>query len=146
MRIYSQWRLRVMLIASCHCGAVRLEVARKPRQLTDCNCSICRRYGALWAYYSRTTVRLACPQQALVAYIWGDRTLEFYHCGTCGCVTHHERVRKTSNSTVAVNARMMEPEAIASVRIRKLDGALTWKYLDDQFQAATDNGSTRRAS
>lgn len=120
-----------MLIASCHCGAVRLEVARKPRQLTDCNCSICRRYGALWAYYSRKSVRLAYPPEAAVAYVWGDGTLEFYHCRTCGCAMHHERVRKTSNSTVGVNARMMESDAIASVRIRKLDGALTWKYLDD---------------
>jgi hypothetical protein len=37
-----------MLYASCHCGAVLLEIARKPRQLTECNCSICRRYGGLW--------------------------------------------------------------------------------------------------
>jgi hypothetical protein len=40
-----------MLTATCHSGAVRLEIPRKPRQLTSCNCSICRRYGTLWAYY-----------------------------------------------------------------------------------------------
>jgi len=40
------------LSGSCHCGAVVVNVARRPRQLTDCNCSICRRYGTLWAYYS----------------------------------------------------------------------------------------------
>ena len=39
-----------MLIATCHCGAVRLQIPRKPRTLTDCNCSICRRYGTRWAY------------------------------------------------------------------------------------------------
>jgi hypothetical protein len=33
-------------------------------------------------------------------------------------------------STVAVNARRMEPEAIAGVRIRRLDGASTRRYLD----------------
>lgn len=120
-----------MLFASCHCGAVRLEMARKPRQLTDCNCSICRRYGTLWAYYSRKTVRVVRGTDAMSAYVWGDGTLEFYHCNTCGCVTHHERVKKASDSTVAVNARTMEPDAIASLRIRKLDGASTWKYLDE---------------
>ena len=27
-----------MLTATCYCGAVRVEVPRKPRRLTDCNC------------------------------------------------------------------------------------------------------------
>jgi hypothetical protein len=40
-----------MLTASCHCGAVMVQVPRKPRSLTNCNCSMCRRYGVLWAYY-----------------------------------------------------------------------------------------------
>jgi hypothetical protein len=118
------------LHASCHCGAVRLEIARRPRQLSARNCSICRRYGALWAYFSHRTVRVVCAPGALRTYAWRNRTLEFYHCKTCGCVTHHERARKRPDSTVAVNARTMAPEAIASVRIRRLDGAATWKYLD----------------
>ncbi|HVR29907.1 MAG TPA: GFA family protein [Thermoanaerobaculia bacterium] len=120
-----------MVVASCHCGAVRLEVARKPRQLTDCNCSICRRNGALWAYYSRKTVKVTSAPGAASAYVWGDGTLELYHCNICGCVTHHERTQKRPDSTVGVNARMMDPEAIASARIRRLDGADTWKYVDE---------------
>ena len=121
-----------MLSATCHCGAVRLEVDRKPRQLTDCNCSVCRRYGALWAYYSTNTVRFLCAEDAFAVYVWGKGSIEFCHCRSCGCVTHHQRVRKTRDSTVAVNARMMEPERITSIRIRKLDGASTWKYLDQE--------------
>jgi hypothetical protein len=120
-----------MLSASCHCGAVRLEIAQKPRQLTDCNCSICRRYGALWAYYSRKSVRVACAPGAASAYAWGHKSIEFYHCITCGCLTHYERANKDSDGRMAVNARMMDPEDIATVRIRKLDGARTWKYLDE---------------
>lgn len=120
-----------MLTASCHCGAVRLEVDEAPRTLTDCNCSICRRYGALWVYYTRRSARVVSPAGAMSAYVWGDKTLEFYHCNTCGCVTHHERVEKGPESTVGVNARLLEPDAIASVRVRTLDGASTWKYLDE---------------
>ena len=41
-----------MLTATCHCGAVGVDVPRRPRRLTSCNCSICRRYGTLWAYAS----------------------------------------------------------------------------------------------
>jgi hypothetical protein len=119
-----------MLHASCHCGAVRLELARRPRQLTECNCSICRRYGARWAYYSHKTVRVVGARGATSIYSWRNGTLEFYRCKRCGCVTHHERAKKRGDSTVAVNARMLEPEAVAGVRIRKLDGASTWRYLD----------------
>ena len=121
-----------MLFGSCHCGAVRLEIARKPPQLTQCNCSICWRYGALWAYYTRKSARVVCAAGTVVAYTWGNRAIEFYHCTYCGCLTHYERAEKKHDDTrIAVNARMLAPEDIASIRIRKLDGAATWKYLDE---------------
>jgi hypothetical protein len=58
-----------MLRASCHCGAVVLELARRPRTLTECNCSICRRYGALWTYCSRSRARVAQGRRFLVRYV-----------------------------------------------------------------------------
>jgi hypothetical protein len=119
-----------MLTASCHCGAVRLDVVRSPRTLTSCNCSICRRYGALWAYYKATSVRIDCPRSALTSYSWGSKALEFFRCNTCGCITHHERTKKRPDSKIGVNARNFDPTAIATARIRRLDGASTWKYLD----------------
>jgi hypothetical protein len=119
-----------MLTATCHCGAVRLEVARRPRRLTDCNCSICRRYGTLWAYYKEEAVRVVCARGATSSYSWGDKSLRFVRCNTCGCITHWQRIRSTAESTMGVNARNFEPGEIASVRVRKLDGASTWKYLD----------------
>jgi hypothetical protein len=43
----------------------------------------------------------------------------------------HECSEKAGESTrVGVNARMMDPEEIAHPRVRRLDGASTWKYLD----------------
>jgi hypothetical protein len=32
---------------------------------------------------------------------------------------------------MGVNARLMLPEILAAARMRKLDGATTWKYLDE---------------
>ena len=120
-----------MLTASCHCGAVQLEITREPKSLTECNCSICRRIRALWAYYTQNSVRITAALEALAAYTWGDKTIEFFHCKSCGCTTHYESMEKTGNSRMAVNARMMQSEDIASVRIRKFDGAVTWKYIDE---------------
>jgi hypothetical protein len=119
-----------VIVASCHCGRIQLEVARAPRTLTSCNCSVCRRYGALWAYYKAGAVRLRYRRRDVETYAWGDRMLRFVRCRTCGAVLHHERARKTRDSIVGVNARLFEPAAVAKARIRHLDGAQTWRYLD----------------
>jgi hypothetical protein len=41
-------REKTMIESSCHCAAVQLEIDSAPETVTDCNCSICRRYGVLW--------------------------------------------------------------------------------------------------
>ena len=119
-----------MLTATCHCGAVRVEVPRRPRKLTNCNCSICRRYGTLWAYYRPSDVRVIGAVGATSTYAWGDKSLRFVRCSTCGCITHWEPTHPKKDSKMGVNARNFEPGSLGSVRIRLLDGASTWKYLD----------------
>jgi hypothetical protein len=119
-----------MLTATCHCGAVRIEIPRKPRRLTSCNCSICRRYGTLWAYYKVRDVTVHAEPGAVVSYSWGDKSLKFVRCATCGCIMHWEPTRVNEDSRMGVNARNLEPGAIAAVRVRHLDGASTWKFLD----------------
>jgi hypothetical protein len=119
-----------VLVATCHCGAVRVEVPRRPRTLTNCNCSICRRYGTLWAYYKASEVRVIRASGATNEYSWGDKSLRFVRCRTCGCITHWEPIRPKEGSRMGVNARNFEPGSLGSVRIRLLDGASTWKYLD----------------
>ncbi|HVN35473.1 MAG TPA: GFA family protein [Casimicrobiaceae bacterium] len=119
-----------MLTAICHCGAVGVQVPRKPRRLTSCNCSICRRYGTLWAYYKASDVRIVGARGATQGYAWGDKSLRFVRCGNCGCIMHWEATKPTSNSRMGVNARNLDPAAIAGVRVRRLDGASTWKFLD----------------
>ncbi len=118
-----------MIEASCHCGSVKLEIASAPETVTDCNCSICRRYGVLWAYYSPAQIRIvACPD-ATQFYACNDRVLEFHRCGNCGCVTHWTAIDK-SRDRMGVNARLMAAEILAAARVRHLDGADTWQYLD----------------
>ena len=119
-----------MLTATCHCGSVRVEIPRKPRRLTSCNCSICRRYGALWAYYKASEVRVLSRQGATRSYAWGDKSLQFVRCTKCGCVTHWEATHPAVGSRVGVNARNLDPAEIANVRVRSFDGAATWKFLD----------------
>jgi hypothetical protein len=120
-----------MITASCHCGAVRLTVAERPARLTSCNCSLCRRVGALWDYRQQADVNIAAAPDATFGYIQGDGTLATHHCRICGCVTHWIPTENSpAEGRIAINARLMPPEVIAAVPIRHFDGADTWTYLD----------------
>jgi hypothetical protein len=120
----------IVIESSCHCGAVKLENPAAPETVTDCNCSICRRYGVLWAYYSPKQVRVAAGADKTDIYMWDDRSIEFHRCKVCGCVSHWAPVDK-SLDRMGVNARLMAPEVLAKARVRRLDGANTGKYLDE---------------
>ena len=122
-----------MIEASCHCGAVRLRIATAPAEATDCNCSICRRLGALWAYVSPTQV-IIDGLEATQRYVRCDTgeppMLAFHRCATCGCTTHW-RSLDPGVDRMGLNARLMSPEDLSPVRIRRFDGAATWTALDD---------------
>jgi hypothetical protein len=116
-----------MIQSSCHCGAVRVTVPTAPAEVTDCNCTICRRYGALWSYYSPKEVEVA---GATDVYLRGEKSIEFHRCRTCGCVTHWAPVDAT-HDRMGVNTRLMEPAVLAAARVRKVDGFdNTWKLRD----------------
>jgi len=122
---------------SCHCGAVTIELQRPIRKLTKCNCSICRRYGALWAYQQRKAIRVKAEKGALKAYRWGNRELEFFHCSNCGCITHYDHLEQRADGSdmSAVNMRNIDdPSRIANLPIRLLDGACTWRNLSEDVE------------
>lgn len=120
-----------MPTATCHCGAVTIAMDERPTTVTECTCSVCRRYGARWAYCTAQTARVKAEPGATRAYVWGDKLIEFHHCTTCGCLTHYEGVEKKEDGRVAVNARMLPPADVEGVRVRLFDGADTWKYLNE---------------
>lgn len=60
----------------------------------------------------------------------GDRALRFVRCKSCGCVTHWETLKRGPASRIGVNARNFEPHEVTGARLRRLDGASSWKHLD----------------
>jgi hypothetical protein len=122
--------MATMIATTCHCGAVCIEIPYVPETLTECNCSICRRYGVLWAYFQRPEVKITAAPGATRAYAWGEKSLQFVRCATCGCVTHWEPTVTARGERVGINARNFAPAQLGAVRVRHLDGALTEQYLD----------------
>lgn len=120
-----------MIQTTCHCGKVSVAIPRQPETLTNCDCSICRRYGPLWAYFSSPEVEIRAEPGATQEYSWGSRSIAFVRCSTCGCITHWKPVAASRGQRMRVNARMFAPEQLGPVRIRLLDGAVTEKYIDE---------------
>ncbi len=116
---------------SCHCGAVRLTLPSTPESATSCNCSLCRRIGGPWVYFEWGTVTIDAAPGAMQAYVQGDRTLRTIRCRHCGCVTHWEPISAEAGAKHGVHLGNFDPELIASVRVRRFDGADTWRFLDD---------------
>ena len=115
---------------SCHCGSIQLELPSTPEVATACNCSLCRRIGGLWVYFKCGSVNIKGHPEATAEYIWGDETLRTIRCRNCGCVTHWEPIEPTADGRHGINLVNFEPALIASMRIRRFDGADTWKFID----------------
>ena len=118
------------LQGACHCGAVRLTLPSAPVQATDCNCSICRRLGGRWVYYEFGTVHIEGHPGQTQDYVWGDRTLRTVRCRTCGVATHWEPLDPQPGARHGVNLRNFEPALQDAVRVRRVDGADTWTFID----------------
>ena len=119
-----------MITGSCHCGKVSFEFEGEPEQLVDCNCSLCRRLGALWAHADSSRITIHAEPDATLAYSWGPRTLSGHTCRTCGCTTHWVSLDQEEPLKMGVNCRMSDPDSISHLRIRRFDGADTWQFLD----------------
>ncbi len=104
---------------SCHCGAIKVRLLLKPDEVTACNCSICRRTGALWTYGSPDDIEVAGIG---VGYVQGDATLTTWHCGTCGIITHWTPMDPTYGR-IGVNLRIFAPEIWEDLPRKLVDGA-----------------------
>ena len=114
---------------SCHCGAVQFDLSQSPQILMDCNCSVCRRIGALWGHVPIGAVTIKAEPNSTIGYVQGDRMLAMHSCKQCGCTTHWENLTEEGEH-MAVNFRMCDPKDWDQFTIRKFDGAVTWEFLD----------------
>lgn len=121
-----------MIHASCHCGETNISIdANPPDYLLSCNCSLCKRYGTLWSYYSKDKFKIE-SNAGLDKYSWGEKqNLAFVRCKACGCITHWEGLLGAKVDRVGVNSRLFTNLDFTTIRVRPFDGAETWKFLDE---------------
>ena len=79
--------------AACHCGAVVLELDL-PEGIVDprrCDCSLCRRKGAIVASVALAGLKVVQGEAALALYQFNTRSAKHFFCSRCGIHTHHQR-------------------------------------------------------
>lgn len=77
----------------CHCEAVEIEL-HLPDGVVDarrCDCSFCRRRGAIAGSVSENGFRIVKGENHLKRYQFGTKVAEHFFCDTCGIYTHHRR-------------------------------------------------------
>ncbi len=112
-----------MLTGYCHCKTVGWSYPIILESVTACNCTLCRRYGALWAYgYLEDGITISGDTKA---YARGSQINGYHFCINCGCLAYYLARAKDSEGRmrIAVNLRMIDdPSAIMSLPIDHFDG------------------------
>ena len=131
------------LVASCHCGATQIELPHPPTEAHECNCTLCARIGAVWAYYPPDALRLVSATHDKV-YSASQGTNQHHFCANCGGNTHGDSPDWESlynldgtlkpgmsngvptTRIAAVNLRMIGDFDLGSVAVTKVDGRNNW--------------------
>jgi hypothetical protein len=125
----------------CHCGAVHWRFQGEIPDVTICNCTICRRYGVLWAYdFEGFGIHVEDPKAVLSAYIWKSRSISFNFCSVCGNLVSWRGLKpmEDGRTRVAVNVRLAEPEDVAHFRLQRFEGLHSFEDLPPNGRTVAD--------
>lgn len=115
-----------MLKLSCLCGQIHVKIPKRPAFINECNCTLCSKAGASWAYFHPADVVV---EGVTKGYRRGDKqdpAAEIQFCENCGSTTHFvltpSAVSKFGNSQMGVNMRLADESDLAGVELRYPDG------------------------
>lgn len=129
---------------SCHCEAVVLELSL-PDGLVDprrCDCSMCRRRGAIVASVPLDGIRFIKGEDVLGLYQFNTRTAKHFFCTRCGIYTHHQR--RSNPSQYSFNVGCLEgvnPYELGNIPV--YDGVNHMADRDGQYRHASYSDKDR---
>ena len=106
---------------SCHCGRVRFEVDTDLDHVRVCDCSICRKRGALLHRVDEEQFRLLTPLEDLVLYQFHTRTARDYFCPTCGILPF--RRPRTAPEQWSINVRCLAGIDLDAIPVKRVYGS-----------------------
>ena len=81
----------IMINLACHCGEVQAEIntSHKLEKITRCNCSICKKKGAIMSMVKNEDFRVIKGEDKLKLYQFHSKIAKHFFCSICGIYTHH---------------------------------------------------------
>ena len=105
---------------SCHCGAVQYRVQGEIKEITTCDCSLCRRKNAQMAMVHESGLTILAGQEALSLYTWNTGVAQHYFCSRCGIYTFHRK--RSAPDHYGVNVMCLEDFDLHAFPHRAADG------------------------
>lgn len=106
---------------SCHCGNVRFEVDIDLDHVRICDCSLCRKRGALNHRVTESDIRLHTPLEEMTLYQWHTRTAKDYFCPNCGILPF--RRPRTAPELWTINVRCLDGVDLDSIPAKHVYGS-----------------------
>jgi hypothetical protein len=107
---------------SCHCQTVKFTADLDLAQALQCNCSICSKLGAVWAFAPKAKMHLQSGADALGDYQFGKKRRHHRRCTRCGIEAFAEGVAPDGTATVGINLRCLEGVEVDKLTPRRYDG------------------------
>ena len=106
---------------SCHCGKVRFEVDAELDHVRVCDCSVCRKRGALNHRVEEGRLRILTPLSETSVYEWNTRIAKDYFCPMCGILPF--RRPRNGADIWTVNVRCLEGVDLDSIPVKHVHGS-----------------------
>jgi hypothetical protein len=105
----------------CHCGRVRFEVTAPAKlEVSDCNCSICSKFGYLHLIVPAERFVLVAGRDDLSTYAFNTKVAKHYFCSHCGVKSFY--IPRSHPDGVSVNARCIDSDTIESISVTPFNG------------------------
>ena len=123
---------------SCHRGRVTFEFEGDVGAAIECNCSICRKKGAIWHGTDDAHFRISTGESDLCLYQFGTMTGKHYFCKHCGVSPFsHPRIAPTK---WVVNLRCVDAINLSQLKIHQFEG-LNWEKAAQEFMQKRASGA-----
>ena len=105
----------------CHCGRVRFEVtAPASVQVSDCNCSMCSKFGYQHLIVPAERFKLLSGREVLTTYTFNTNIARHLFCSICGVKSFY--VPRSHPDGLSVNARCIDSGTIEAMAVTQFDG------------------------
>lgn len=104
----------------CHCGAVRFRVSIRSRTVSECNCSICRKKGALHLVVPEADFTLLSGHEQLTTYTFNTHVAKHLFCRCCGI--HSFGRPRSAPDKINVNWRCLDQDGLPEFSLSTFDG------------------------